>query len=308
MKTRSIQELKSAKKNLQLKSWFKAHTGTILSMQFNVLGTHIITCGKDRKVSLWNPHKQLCIKTYEGHGYEVRSVALTLDSSKFASAGVDKQFFLWDTFSGKIIRKFMGHNLPINSVCWGAEEQVLITGSDDKTLKIWDCRSKTQSPIQTINSFRDSVMSLGVPNWRKEIFAGSVDGTLRRFDIRAGEIATDEFSQAVTSIAIDNSGDIIIASCLDSTIRLIERSRGKILNKYNGHKNVGVKIDCCFTNTEDQIVGGSEDGTVYVWNRMNADIYQKLDTGIGPVISIATQSTHKHLATGGMDGIVKIWG
>merc|ERR1711976_1018254 len=190
------------------------------------------------KLLLWNIDKQLCMETYSGHGYEVRSVALNSDRTKFASVGIDKQVFLWDTFNGKIIRKFFGHELPINSIRWGAQDQVLITCSDDKTLKFWDCRSKNKLPLQTINSFNDSVTSLIVHDLYREIFAGSLDGTIRRFDIRAGKILIDKIQHAVTSIAISNDGECIFAACLDSTIRLIERSWG-----------------------------GSEDGIVYIWNR-----------------------------------------
>lgn len=299
---------KTLKKNLKLQHSFKAHKGTIMSMKFNDDGTHLITCGKDRKVLLWNPIKHLCIKTYEGHGYEVRSVAFTSDSSKLTTVGADKQFFVWDTINGKIVRKFSGHDLPINSVSYAAEDQVIITGSEDKTLKIWDCRSRTPNALQTVNAFRDSISSLIVSCERQEIFAASVDGTIRRFDIRAEKIVSDEIQHAVTSIALSNDGECILAACLDSTLRLIERNHGKLLKTYVGHRNVGVKIDCCFRNNDDQVVIGSEDGLIYIWDFIEAVIDQKLDTGIGPVISIATQPTGQILATGGVDGVVKIWG
>lgn len=47
--------------------------------------------GKDRTVRLWNPHKGNLVKTYPGHGYEVRDVTVSKDNSKFASCGGDKQ-------------------------------------------------------------------------------------------------------------------------------------------------------------------------------------------------------------------------
>ncbi len=38
------------------------HTGT---------GSYCLTCGSDRTVRLWNPHKGLPVKSYSGHGAEV---------------------------------------------------------------------------------------------------------------------------------------------------------------------------------------------------------------------------------------------
>jgi mitogen-activated protein kinase organizer 1 len=37
---------------------------------------------QDRKIKLWNPEKGICVKTYTGHGYDVRDVAIDKDNSK----------------------------------------------------------------------------------------------------------------------------------------------------------------------------------------------------------------------------------
>lgn len=34
-------------------------------------GNYCLSCGSDKTLRLWNPHKGLCIKTYMGHGAEV---------------------------------------------------------------------------------------------------------------------------------------------------------------------------------------------------------------------------------------------
>jgi len=71
---------------------------------------------QDRTLRLWNPHKGFAIKTYAGHGYEVRDVSVSVDNSQMASVGGDKQVFLWDVASGKVIRKFKGHDSRVNAV------------------------------------------------------------------------------------------------------------------------------------------------------------------------------------------------
>ena len=43
-------------------------------------GNYCLTCGSDKTVRLWNPHKGLRIKTYSGHGAEV------LDADAYVSA------------------------------------------------------------------------------------------------------------------------------------------------------------------------------------------------------------------------------
>lgn len=72
---------------------------------------------QDRTVRLWNPHKGLLVKTYIGHGYDVRDAVVAADNRTFASVGGDRMGpFLWDVASGNVVRKFKGHDATINAV------------------------------------------------------------------------------------------------------------------------------------------------------------------------------------------------
>merc|ERR1719298_164962 len=101
MKDYSLSNLPS-----HLMATLQGHMGSVMSLRFNREGALVLSCGKDLKVLLWNPLKQLCIKTYEGHGYEVRDVAIREDSANLASVGADMEVFVWDVPSGKILHRF----------------------------------------------------------------------------------------------------------------------------------------------------------------------------------------------------------
>ena len=64
---------------------------------------------------------------------------------------------------------------------------------------------------------QDSVTSVVVH--AHEIVAGSVDGTVRRFDLRMGRVYSDDLHNPVTSIAMSHDGQCVLAACLDSTLR-----------------------------------------------------------------------------------------
>lgn len=55
----------------------KGHEGGVLAARFNSDGNYILSCGKDRTIRLWNPHRGIHIKTYKSHGREVRDVHVT---------------------------------------------------------------------------------------------------------------------------------------------------------------------------------------------------------------------------------------
>ena len=59
---------------------------------FAYRGCHAHVCIlQDRNIILWNPHTGTRVKTYVGHGYDVRDATVSSDNSKFASCGGDKQ-------------------------------------------------------------------------------------------------------------------------------------------------------------------------------------------------------------------------
>lgn len=43
-------------------------------------GSYCLTCGADRKLKLWNPHKALPLKTYSGHADEVLDACSSCDN------------------------------------------------------------------------------------------------------------------------------------------------------------------------------------------------------------------------------------
>lgn len=85
------------------------HEGPVRAVRFNTDGNYCLTCGSDKTLRLWNPHKGTLLKTYMGHGYEVLDAVASSENDKLASCGADKMVVLWDVATGKSVRKFRGH-------------------------------------------------------------------------------------------------------------------------------------------------------------------------------------------------------
>lgn len=90
-------------------------------------GSYCLTCGADKKIKLWNPHKNLMLKVYGGHGNEVLDAVGSCDSSQIASCGSDKSVILWDVSTGQPLRRFRGHAGSICCVKWEPLELLVPT-------------------------------------------------------------------------------------------------------------------------------------------------------------------------------------
>jgi mitogen-activated protein kinase organizer 1 len=100
----------------------------------------------------------------------------------------------WDVPTSSIIKRYTGHNGRINSVAFNAESTVLASGSFDATIRLWDVKSQQGRPIQILQEARDSITCVVLGD--REIVASSVDGHVRTYDLRMGELRADFFDRA----------------------------------------------------------------------------------------------------------------
>lgn len=191
--------------------------------------------------------------------------------------------FLWDVATAKTIRRFggnNGHTARINCVSFaGQDDSLVVSGGYDATVRIWDTRSGGSGggkPVQTLTEAKDSVSALVV--WEQEILTGSVDGRVRRYDVRMGTVGVDVMAAPVTSLTITRDGKAVLVGTLDSKIRLIDAKDGACLMTYKGHENSEFRMKSCLGSLEKFVVSGneSEDGGVTVWDVMTGTILEKL--------------------------------
>lgn len=78
-----------------------------------------------------------------------------------------------------------------------------------------------------------------------QVLGGSVDGTVRQFDIRMGMMFTDTVHQSVTGIAISHDGNCVLASCLDHSMKLLDKASGELLATYTGESQHFCSLFAC---------------------------------------------------------------
>ena len=219
-------------------------------------------------------------------------ISVAADNASFASVGGDRSVFLWDVATAQTLRRFggnQGHAARINSVAFaGSGDSVLVSGSFDSSVRIWDVKSQQMKPIMVLEEARDSVSCVlagpaaGAAG-EYEIFAGSVDGRVRCYDLRKGALHTDVIGASVTSLQRTRDGRGVLVGALDSSIRLMDRDGGGLLKtyKHDGWRNSEFRMRSTFGGNERWVLCGNEevtgdDGEVEVWDTLSGKVVERV--------------------------------
>uniref|UniRef100_A0A915EJN0 WD repeat domain-containing protein 83 n=1 Tax=Ditylenchus dipsaci TaxID=166011 RepID=A0A915EJN0_9BILA len=272
---------------------FNCEQSAVRSVRFNVDGNYCITGGSDKSVKLWNPFRPVMLKSYAGCGGEVLDAQGSSDNSMILAGGRDKAPTIFDVETGKMLKRWKDHGGAINAVAFNEDSSVALSASQDGTVNCYDVRSRGP-PIQKLDEATDSVLCIDVNAF--EIVTGSADGSLRLYDIREGRLFVDFMGDSVTDVHLTADNQCILTSTMKHPIRLIEKVNGQLLADYSGHKNTEFQIEAEMLSSNNELVSGSEEGLVYIWDLVSTKIIAKLPhPGTKYVHSVTTHPSNQSL-------------
>jgi mitogen-activated protein kinase organizer 1 len=260
------------------------------------------------------PHA-LPIHSYmDGHSHAVSAIAVD-DNSTALLAASDKTLVHTDVVAQTVKRRFQGHTGRINAVAISDACETFLSASYDGTVRIWDGRSRSPEPIQILKDAKDSVTGVHTVQARQQgeavIRSCSVDGRVRTYDLRRGQVQCDDVGNAIFSMALTHDGQCLAISCLDGTIRLMEVDTGELLNAYHSHHAAGnYALQCALSADDAHVVTGSEDGRCVYYDLVRGDMVQELVGHARPTCSIATHPKREHSSvciTASYDGNAIVW-
>lgn len=165
-------------------------------------------------------------------------------------------------------------------------DALALSGGLDGTVRIWDLRSASGKAVQVLTEARDAVTAVVAPKGGWEVVAGSVDGRVRGYDVRAGRCVVDVVGASVTSLDLGEGGEVLVGG-LDSKVRMMDRKGdGGVLRVFeaDGWRNEGVRVQSCFGGGGRWVVAGDEfppegeagEGRVWAWDVMTGEVVARL--------------------------------
>jgi hypothetical protein len=285
------------------------HTANVKCISFvGPTDDHIISGSSDATLRLWKTETGEHVRTFEGHSSRIWDVCSTEQGDHVLSASADATVKLWSVEGGECVRTFEGHTSDVYSVSMHPEGSHAVTGGYDQSVRLFDIRSGTE--VTDFQGHTLGVSSATFNNHGNLIISGSKDCSVKVWDITSGlcvKTLAGEFAQ-ITSVDLDAAGHNLLVATKSSTNALVDLRMGRVVKRFRGHQNSSRHfIRACFGPTDDMVMGGSEDGSIYMWDVNSVEVVRVLHGHTDVVYQSLWSRTKGVLASCSDDRVVATW-
>ncbi|MGL5836041.1 MAG: protein kinase domain-containing protein [Waterburya sp.] len=163
-------------------------------------------------------------------------------------------------------------------------------------------------PISTQTlSGTDIVRSIAISPDGKTIVSGSMDDTIKIWDLATGELQSTltGHKNIVNSVAISPDGKTIVSGSWDHTIKIWDLATGELQSTLTGHKNMVNSV--AISPDGKTIVSGEVFNTIKIWDFATRELQSTLTGHEASVESVAISADGKTIVSSSLDKTIKIW-
>jgi WD40 repeat protein len=256
------------------------------------------------------------------HGDEIKEITLADNGKRLISVGEDGKVCLLDA-EGILNKK--PDSLLISSsvedsfgvISAAAKGNTLFTGSAEGKIRIWEL-GKSLACSDSFDFHKDNVNNLRIHSKENVLLSTSLDGTIRCIKYKPGQLIDKHHANnfvlghSLTPSSLSWAGDgrnvfgLGVVEEADIFFFDLKSPKPSSSLKLDQSKNLSALQLQAIPNEQTYLAAGS-DGKVYLIDSLANKVVQRFDAHSQRCTALAISNDGLHFASGGNDGLVKIW-
>jgi len=227
------------------------------------------------------------------HGSNAGIMSVEFDSQEklILAASHDGASRVWTLADQRLRHTLVGHLNKVMTAKFFGGATTIVSGSRDRTLKIWDLRSRQcTKTIFAGSSCNDIVINEGTGS---QVASGHFDKTVRFWDVRTdnqSSVGEIKLQGNVTSLDLSPDLNYMLASTAgDDTVKLLDLRMNQVMStcSADGFKVAVDYTRASFSPDGQFVICGSQDGSIFVWDRSTAKLDKILKEHTSSVVVCA---------------------
>lgn len=239
------------------------------------------------------------------------SLAFSPDGNTLAGVSLNGTFNVWDVPSGQLRDVIIGHTHWIWSVAFSPDGKRLLSGSRDNSAKVWALSDRYREHLRSHPHVREG--------WRcRPLLAFSPDGDHLAVAEEGNTVALWNVTQElklvsfegheapVISLAFSRDGHVLATGSMDGTVKLWNTSMRCELTAFQPDDG-DVAVSDLYFSPNGQLLAMTRFRKVLLVDVPTGHVVTTMAEQGGEILSVAFSPDGNILATGSLDGIVKLW-
>jgi WD40 repeat protein/serine/threonine protein kinase len=248
------------------------------------------------------------VRTMEGHGAEVRAVAIAQDGQTALSAANERSMRLWNVRTGKEVRR-LDTSGEIRAMAMTPDGQKAVTLSADGMLQAWDVESGRSTYNMSYGIRNTLVESVAIaPNGSRFVY--SYNGTyvsVHNLDVALspGLGVSDRLGGTIRCMTISPNGQFVVVGTSEGLVHLCHLDTRKVSPFRGSH--TGAVLNVAISRDGRYVLSGGADKNVWLWDVLTGKTVRSFRPHGGAVRAVAFSPDGMRVLTGSADKTIRLW-